>query len=105
MPVAPLLSRKSYNGVMISRTPQAPTDYYAILGLATTAPAIEGALAKVRQRWGYSSIVRLDGGAMPAAAKPARRPKSTQELPPWWPRPIGQDGAAGIAGILRPRLL
>jgi hypothetical protein len=70
--------------------------------------SLEGALAKVRQRWGYSSIVRLDGGAAPPAGKPTRRPKSTQELPPWWPRPLGslgQDGAAGMAGILRPRLL
>src|SRR6266511_2514656 len=63
---------------------------------------LEEALAKVRQRWGYGSIVRLDRADALATAKPARRPKTERELPPWWPHPLGPDGAAGV---LRPRLL
>lgn len=64
---------------------------------------LEAALAKVRQRWGHGSIVRLDRSDVLAAAKPdRRRPKTEHELPPWWPRPLGPDGAQSV---LRPRLL
>ena len=63
---------------------------------------LAAALAQVRQRWGYGSIVRLDRADALAAAKPALRPKTERELPPWWPRPLGPGGAAGV---LRPRLL
>jgi hypothetical protein len=63
---------------------------------------LEAMLARVRQKWGYGSIVRLDRGDALAATKRPRRPKTERELPPWWPHPLGPDAAAGV---LRPRLL
>src|SRR4051812_2513068 len=54
---------------------------------AAREQSLDRALAAVRSRWGYGSIVRLDQAGAPAAgAQHARRPKSTHELPPWWPR-------------------
>ncbi|MBI3971053.1 MAG: hypothetical protein HY332_07160 [Chloroflexi bacterium] len=70
--------------------------------------ALEQVMADVRHRWGYGSIVRLDGAGSPGEARPrspegrdsaARRARRRIEVPPWWPQP------AYGGTMVRPRLL